>query len=354
MTTIVAAAGGGNWGTGATWVGGVAPTAADDVQLDASSGSVTITANAACRSLDCTGYTGTLRHMSSCMLTIGDGTAGAGSVALKLVAGMTYTRDSNSSSAITFASTSATVQTIDLGGQTVSQVTFDGAGGSWQLVSSFTSAAGGTLTHTRGTLDTNGQAVTILAYSSNNSNSRVLTLGASVVTIFDGGYRVWRVNGTGFTLNAGTSQIILTGASARFTGGGKTYYDLLIRGTGTTDIEDGANTFHDLERSNAAAVTLTLPTSSFTALTGDFVASGTSGNLVTINSSSPGSAATLSKTTGTVAIDYVSIRDSTATGGASFYAGTHSTDVSGNTGWVFTAPPAPGSPPRLLLLGVGA
>jgi hypothetical protein len=38
-------------------------------------------------------------------------------------------------------------------------------------------------------------------------------------------------------------------------------------------------------------------------------------------------------------LDYVSLKDSTATGGASFYAGANSTDVSGNTGWTFTAPP---------------
>jgi hypothetical protein len=34
------------------------------------------------------------------------------------------------------------------------------------------------------------------------------------------------------------------------------------------------------------------------------------------------------------------LKDNTATGGATFYAGANSTNVSGNTGWTFTAPSA--------------
>jgi len=55
------------------------------------------------------------------------------------------------------------------------------------------------------------------------------------------------------------------------------------------------------------------------------------------------SAWTISKTSGTVSLDYVSLRDSTASGGASFYAGDNSTNVSGNTGWIFTSPPVGGA-----------
>jgi hypothetical protein len=40
-------------------------------------------------------------------------------------------------------------------------------------------------------------------------------------------------------------------------------------------------------------------------------------------------------------VDYLSIKDSNATGGAAWYAGTHSTNVSNNLGWTFTAPPVP-------------
>jgi hypothetical protein len=68
--------------------------------------------------------------------------------------------------------------------------------------------------------------------------------------------------------------------------------------------------------------------------------SGTAGNLITIDSVTAASH-TLSKASGTVSSDYLSISRSTATGGASWYAGANSTNGGNNSGWVFTAPPAP-------------
>jgi hypothetical protein len=71
---------------------------------------------------------------------------------------------------------------------------------------------------------------------------------------------------------------------------------------------------------------------------------------VTLNSSSSGTAATLSDPGGTVSVSNLSIKDSHATGGASWqaYLTNGNTNVSGNSGWSF-APPS-GS---LLLRGVG-
>jgi hypothetical protein len=70
------------------------PTDADDVYLDATSGNLTIDVAGVCRSINCTGYTGTITH-NALTLTIGDGTAGAGNIALKFVPGMTYTLADN-------------------------------------------------------------------------------------------------------------------------------------------------------------------------------------------------------------------------------------------------------------------
>lgn len=110
--------------------GASAPTAADDVFFDAASGAavVTLAAGAVARSIDCTGFTGTLSHSSAFTLVLGDATAGAGNSALKFVAGMNYTLGSVTTSAITFASTSATQQSVDFGGKTHGNLTFSTTG----------------------------------------------------------------------------------------------------------------------------------------------------------------------------------------------------------------------------------
>ena len=86
---------GGNWTDNATWSttsGGaadtVAPTASDDVFLDANSGQVTISAVSVGKSLTCTGYTGTLTHNAFDLTISGN---------ITLVSGMTYTPASASS-----------------------------------------------------------------------------------------------------------------------------------------------------------------------------------------------------------------------------------------------------------------
>ena len=62
-----------------------------------------------------------------------------------------------------------------------------------------------------------------------------------------------------------------------------------------------------------------------------FTTNGSSGNLAILVSDSAGSKATLSKASGIVSVDYMSLKDSEALGGASWYAGANSTNVSGNT-----------------------
>ena len=142
------------------------------------------------------------------------------------------------------------------------------------------------------------------------------------------------VTSPGITFTSFT--ISMTAATAKtFAGGGATYPTLNQGGAGALTIS-GNNSFADLTATTRpSTITFTISTTqTFTA----FTLSGTAGNLVTINSSTAATQATLSKSGGTVSVGYLSIRDSNATGGAGWYAGTTSTNVSNNTGWIFTAP----------------
>ncbi|WP_067070401.1 hypothetical protein [Roseateles chitosanitabidus] len=187
MATITAAAGGGNWNSTGTWNGGVVPGASDDVRLDASSGSVAITAAAACRSLDCSGYTGTLTH-GAFTLSIGDGTAGANSIALRLVAGMTYTLASVTTSAIAFVSTAAALQQVALGAKAVGNVTFSAAG-NWALTSAMTQDPTAALTHSAGTVRYDGLtddaalSHSLGVITSTGSTARALYGGKATITL---------------------------------------------------------------------------------------------------------------------------------------------------------------------------
>ena len=337
----------GNWSSTSAWsansgggAGVPVPAATNNVFLDAGSGSANLTIDAAssCRSLDATGFTGTLTHNSGITLSVGDGTAGL----FKLVSGMTYTLGSATTSALSFVSTT-TGDNVTTGGKTLGNTTFNGVGGAWTLQDALTLGTGTTLTLTNGTLDTNGQTVSVGLFSSSNANTRTLTLGASGFTCSGTG-TVWDFGTvTGLTLNGNTSTITLSdtsGTGKTFAGGGKTFNNLSITGAGTGAVTiSGSNTFNTLTIGAPKTVTFTAGT---TQTLTTWSAPGTSGNVITINSSSAGSAATLSKASGNACGTYLSIQDSTATGGAGWYAGVNSTNVSGNTGWSFTLCPAGG------------
>jgi len=65
--------------------------------------------------------------------------------------------------------------------------------------------------------------------------------------------------------------------------------------------------------------------------------SGTAGYPISVSATSSGTQAEFKKSSGVVCIDYMSIRDSKASGGATFYAGSNSTDLGNNSGWIFSS-----------------
>lgn len=349
MANLYAKAAGGNWSGAATWsaVSSVGvdsvgpPTAADDCYLDGGSGAVTIDTGAVGRSIDCLGYTNVLTH-NAITFNIGDGTAGAGNIALRFVSGMTYTKVNAITSAIQFVSTAAGVQTIDYGGKNPGSTTFNAAsGGSWKYLSGFTTAS--SITLTKGALDFNGQTLQALSFVSTGSLTRSLTCGAASLTLTGTG-TVWSVTSS-LALTPGTMIIKITdtsGTNKTFSSGGKNVYDILITpgGVGIIIFQGGSFSVNSIKMSAVGTKNVRFTQGQTVTFTGgtDCFPTGTAGNVITIDSASAGSAATLSKASGYVACDYISLKDSTATGGAVWYAGANSTSVSGNTGWIFTAP----------------
>jgi len=70
MATITISNTGGNWNATGTWVGGVVPAATDDVAATATSGNLTVTANAQIVTVNFTNYVNTFTVNSGITLTI--------------------------------------------------------------------------------------------------------------------------------------------------------------------------------------------------------------------------------------------------------------------------------------------
>lgn len=233
---------------------------------------------------------------------------------------------------------SASSRTILTNGVTINgTMTFNSSGSDWTLQSALTLGSNDNFVVSAGTVDTASYNVSCQNFNASNTTTRAVTLGTSTVTCTGSGANAFTIaNSTNMTLSAASSTIILTSASAKtFAGGGLTYGTVANNGAGAMTVS-GSNTFADWSASVTTTFTITSGTTqTFT----NFTLTGTPSRTITLDTTSAGSAATLSKASGTVSVDYMSIKDSTATGGADWYAGNNSTNVSGNTGWIFTAPP---------------
>lgn len=345
MATIVAAAAGGNWSAGATWVGGVAPTAADDAVLNATSGNVTIdtAATCVCRSLNCTGYTGTLTHAASRTLTIGHSTPGASNIALKLVPGMTYVPANGTSSVIAFASTSATQQTIDSGGKTLGRTNIAGVGSSYILVAAMTWRSDAFFALSAGTFNSGNFAMSGGSMSSSGSTARTMTLGSSTITLSGTTSSAFSISGSNMTLNAGTSNFVMTGVNAGFLGNGMTFHTLTLAATSGQQVVHSANTFTNLIFSTPAFAGSSKLISANQTVTGTFTVNGTSSLRQLVATSNGAGTRTvgtpLTITAANVSTTFTDFSDITAAGAASWdLSAADSGDALGNTGITFSAP----------------
>ena len=193
--------------------------------------------------------------------------------------------------ALTFAATSGT-STITSNGKTMDfPVTFNGIGGTWQLQDALTLGATRALTLTNGTLQSGGYLITSATFVSTGSGTRSLDLSAGSISVTGTG-TVWTGSGTNFSM--GTTDVILfNSASAQtFSGGGLTYGVLSI-GNANIKTITGSNTFNNIVNTvSPANVTFAAgSTNTFS----NFSLNGTSGNLVTLRSTVPGTQYTLVK-----------------------------------------------------------
>ena len=204
----------------------------------------------------------------------------------------------------------------------------------------------------RGTFDANGFNVTLTdaaggVRANSGTATRAIVIGSGTWTI--SGTAPWTVTSSGMTVT-GTGTIALDSASSKtFAGGGCNYSGITVDNAGAGAlVVTGSNTIGTL--SNSVQPTTFSFTAGTTQTITNWSVSGTLGNLVTIQSATAASH-TLSKSTGTVSADYLTISRSTATSsGATWYAGANSTNGGNNSGWVFTAPSAGASDGNFLML----
>ena len=332
--------------------GAAAPLATDNAIFDANSGGGTVTVQDGtggsgntpeCANLTCTGFTGSIDSSANAINVNGNVTLSSGGTYTALVLLIL--------DVCTLTSVGKHIANLYVGGfgtgnpnLTLADDLYCGVVGDFGSFGFFD-----------GTINANNKNVSCSGfYSFGFGSTRTLNMGSGTWTIFGdctagffGGDSGWMSSGgddvNNMTINCDTSTINFTppaGGTTYFSSHNKTYYNVNMGGAGSTLVfwTYATNIFNTISTS-AQPCTLTFYAGRTYTVT-NFNVSGTAGNLVTLQSTTAGTRFTLSKTSGTVSADYLSIKDSNATGGAAWYAGANSTNGGNNLGWIFTAPPA--------------
>lgn len=172
-----------------------------------------------------------------------------------------------------------------------------------------------------------------LGGSGSNPGRAVLNISNSTIIATNANCIFTNTNTSFITVN---SQIVMTSSLTKnFFGAAQTYNNLIIANTGTLNIT-GNNTFGNINNTVQPA-TIIFSSNTLTTISNNFNINGTSGNLITLQGSTSGKVFRLSKSSGSVDVQYVSIKDSAASGGASWNAPTSNgnIDAGNNTGWRF-------------------
>lgn len=303
------------------------PTTADDVFFDAASGTVTCTiqvGNTGAKSINFTGYTGTLTY--SAAITI--------SGSLTYSAAMTVSGGGQ----ITFNGTG----TITSVGKTfVGGVVIDGSGITVNLGDAFFSAS--QLSINQGTFTTNNFSITCAQLTSISGITRTINLGSSIVSVF--GNAGVGLDATNLTFNAGTSQINLSAPATPSISavlGGVNFYNVAFitanwTSNGLYDNAGGsANNLTFAGRTSTGLNSLVIGGN--TTINGTLTISpGTDATMRTFfRSNNPGTTRTL--TCAAFSGTDADFRDIAIAGAAAPISGTRFGDCKGNSGITFPAP----------------
>lgn len=248
---------------------------------------------------------------------------------------------------ITYYMASGISNTFTQGGSSLVGIRFEGPG---------TMTAAADITSTGTFVTANGPTFDADTY---NINATTFTIANNGVLYMGSGN--WTASGTGtvFSSSTGntiygeTSTLILSNTSTTsraINAVASNFNNLEIGGSTGTSILSIFNgpTFNTISSTKTVAHTILFHAGNTTTMA-DFTVVGTSGNEVTIGSTSA-AAATIAKTGGgTITTDYAIISYSTATPSSTWYA-TNSTDNGNNTGWTFGSPPGPGGTGNFFLL----
>lgn len=249
---------------------------------------------------------------------------------LTLISGMTS--DATVGGNISFQSTSATVRTITTANVTLNFgiIYVNGVGGSWQLQDNLTHA-GTQVAFSNGTLDINGKTLTTTFFSNTGASTKTLNLGNNGKISTSGGFTT---NNVSYATFIGTGTIDMTSSSSKtFAGAGGNYPYTLNQGGSGELIITGTNTFANITNTvQPATITFTAGT---TTTVNNWNISGTSGNLVTLGSSTT-STYTIAKTgTNVFSGRYLNISYMTAS--PTIFSAFNSTNGGNNTGVTFDA-----------------
>jgi hypothetical protein len=270
---------------------------------------------------------------------------------------------SNASPRFDFISTSGT-KTITTNGVNVdADLRFNGIGGTWSFADNFNQNLQSSLasvndlrriTLLNGTLEFNNQIVSVNSFISTAANTRVLdfTGGGELRiigndSVYTSGTLAAITTNVQLTVVSPSEGILSTGTSGDpktfyLTGGVNTTLPTVVqRGSGTLTIDDSSAIGVKIYNLGKDSVNRTITFNNARTYTFEnFGVTPNVGTTLTLASSSPGSTYTFSQASGTISNQRLIISDSTATGGATWYAGSTSTDGGNNTGWIFTNAPS--------------